>query len=157
MLVVGGAPLQDRTLEPTDADYLLARAECLVEADRSDDALALIAKHQGEIDRGATASYLAGKIAAMLGDRQEAVTHYRDALTGLGDSKTVGEELGLALAGLGQYQEAAALLAPLAEDPACRADAGALRRALANCHLAMNDASAARKIPRNRSGRSQKC
>ncbi len=135
-----------RQLRPSDADYLLAEAECLVELDRSGQALSLIEEHRGRIDRGATAAYLAGRIAAMLGDRVEAVAHYREALAGLGSNRTVAEELGLTLAGLGRYEEAITLLGPVVEDPHGRPDAGALRRALANCHLAMNDASAAQRV-----------
>ncbi len=136
-----------RSLDPTNVDYLIAQAECLVELDRGPEALALLEENANSFDDDGALALLAGHIAALLGDEEIAAGRYAQALETLSESPCVSEELGLLLARSKRCDESVALLGPLlsavGEDGP---EMGAVRRALAFCHLALGDFQSAQEV-----------
>ena len=123
-------------LDPTQPDYLIAQAECLVELGQPQTALGLLDENAGNLDDPAMVSILSAQIADLMHDSERAVRHYRAARVTMGEADFLDEELGLLLTGLGRYEEAAPLLEPLVQSPARSQENGAARRALATAHLA---------------------
>jgi Tfp pilus assembly protein PilF len=137
-----------RELDPTQVDYLVAHVECLVELNRPEIGLNLLNANKDRFDEDGTVAMLSARVAELLGDTQAAVKSYRDAMVTLGDSSTVTQELGLLLVRLKRYDEAAAVLEPLADRVSAAELSGAVRRALATCRLAGRDPIGAGEILR---------
>ncbi len=135
-----------RRADPTNVDHLIAEAECLVALDRPDQAVTLLSENAGRGDDHGAALVLKAHIAALRGDPDAALTHFHEAFTTLGDSRLIAEELGLLLVRQRRYREAVTVLQPLIEPPTEGLDCGTVRRALATCHLALNDPSTAKAV-----------
>ena len=132
------------TASPTDPDYVIALAESLVTNNRASEALELLEECVDRTDDSGSVAVLAGQVAALVGDTQGAIRHYRRAMQVARDDVTVAAELGLLLTRSERCVEAVALLKPLVD--ADRVDAPvspALRRALATCYLVMGDGRSA--------------
>lgn len=132
------------TASPTDPDYVIALAESLVTNNYASEALELLEDCVDRTDDSGSVAVLAGQVAALVGDTQGAIRHYRRAMQVARDDVTVAAELGLLLARSERCVEAVALLKPLVD--ADRVDAPvspALRRALATCYLVMGDGRSA--------------
>jgi Tfp pilus assembly protein PilF len=132
-----------RVLDPARVDYLLAHAECLVGANRAAEAMKLLDSSLHRFNENAAVAAMAGHVAELLGDPQRAMSYYAQALLDAGDHPVIAERYGLLLAGAGKCEQALAVLRPVANTKEIK-DAGALRRALARCELALGDAMSAK-------------
>ena len=122
-----------RKLDAKNVDYVVAEAETLVEQDRPREALALLQSVRGKVDDESTIELLAARVATLVGDDEQALRHYRAALSGKSESDAVREELGLLLARMKRCNEALPLLNEAIErNPETF---GAVFRALAQCLL----------------------
>ena len=130
--------------EPGNAAYLNARAECLVELDRTDDALALLREH-GRVDDEASVSALQAHVAALVGDFSGASEGFGRAIAAGGDSPLVAEEMGRLLIREARYDEGLRLLSPLLDREGAESR-GSLRRAVAVCQLALDRPAEARTV-----------
>lgn len=137
---------QARALDPNNVDYLVAQAECLVALNRPAAALELLDEHADRLDDDGTVSTLTAHIAALLGNVEEASKRYQRALVTCEGSRLIAEELGRLLVRAGRYEEALAVLGPLAAKSNGDKDDGAVRRALATSHLAIGDAASAKHV-----------
>ncbi|HUU85778.1 MAG TPA: tetratricopeptide repeat protein [Phycisphaerae bacterium] len=133
-----------RQQDPTQMDYVVAEAECLVAAGRPEEARNLVRQSVDRFDRDGTLETLEAEISLSLGDRAAAAGAFRRALPLVSDSPLVAEEYGLLLADMGRFAEAVAVLQPLA-DAAGRTGAelsGAVVRALARSYLELGHTEA---------------
>ena len=135
-----------QSLDPTNVDYLVAQAECLVAMDRPSEALALLDKHAGRVNEDATVTALVAHISQLLGRPEDAANHYRQAIAPDTRDTLITEELGLLLSRSGRHYDALRVLEPLLEDPAGVPVTGGVRRALANCYLATGQADSAVEV-----------
>lgn len=174
-----------RTTNPTNVDYLVAQAECLVALDRPGEALRLLDDNIDRLDDDGTVAALAAHVAVLLGDVDGASDRYRRALsaqaaarvpsdtpTGFNEAgewpepiahgvALIAEELGRLLVAARRYEEALSVLSPLLEegtkgqwdegtegqwDGGTKGGRGAIRRAVATCHLALGDPTSARTV-----------
>ena len=138
---------QARSLDPNNVDCLVAQAECLVALNRPTAALQLLDEHADRLDDDGTVSALAAHVAALLGNVEEASERYQRALVTYEGSRLIAEELGRLLVRARRYEEALAVLGPLAvkSDGDGEGD-GAVRRALATCYLAIGDPASAKHV-----------
>lgn len=124
-------------------DYLIAEAECLVALDRAEEALVLLENHAHVFDDDAALATLAGRTALLLGQHEEAVRWFREALAKNPESPSVTRELGLLLARMSRCKEAIPVLRSRTEKDDDASVPGSVYRALATCYLGMDDAAAA--------------
>lgn len=126
-----------RQQDPSQIDYLVAEAECLVAVERPEEARELVRACMDEFDRDGTLDTLAAEISLVLGDREAAAAAFRRALPLVGDDRLVAEEYGLLLAGMGRFAEAVAVLQPLVDAAGQAGDEipGAVVRGLAQSYL----------------------
>lgn len=135
-----------RALDPSNVDYLVAEAECLVARGRAPEALALLDNHARRLEDRGTSSTLAAHIAVLLGDVDGAAAWFREVAAPVGEVALAAEELGLLLARAGRHEEALALLEPLLDQDRGPQVGGAARRALATCYLVRGDPTAAKRV-----------
>lgn len=165
-----------RRLSPDSVDFLIAEAESLVTLGSPAAALGLLDEHADRLDDDGTIPALAAHISALLGDTDGAVRRYRQALVAhqgvtvsarahagaripsrtasqwseIGtlspDAVLIAAELGRLLVRGGRYEEALSVLRPLVDAEADIEPGGAVRRALASCHLALGDPTSARRV-----------
>ncbi len=134
------------TRDPANVDFLIARAECLVAAGRAAEALTLLLQGVDQVDEAGAVELLAAHIANLMGDREEAAERFRRAMVTAGGTDLVTQELGLLLVRAGRCREALTVLRPLVDKGDDPTAGGAVRRGLATCHLALNDALAAKEV-----------
>ena len=132
-------------LDPTQVDFLVARAECLVTLGRVEEGYELVADRIHDFDRDGTLEALLARIALLLGQDEEAAASFRIALDIIGDDDSLSEEYGLLLRRLGRYAEAIGVLKPLVDGQNGSAG-GAVVRALANSYLGAGDADQAKNV-----------
>ncbi|UCC32497.1 MAG: tetratricopeptide repeat protein [Phycisphaerales bacterium] len=138
---------QARALDPNNVDYLVAQAECLVALNRPAAAFELLDEHADRFDDEGTVSTLAAHIAALLGNVEEASKRYERALVTYEGSRLIAEELGRLLVRARRYEQALAVLGPLAAKSNGNGEGdGAVRRALATCYLATGDSASAKHV-----------
>ncbi len=130
--------------DPTDVDFLIARAECLVALNRADEAIELLDERAPRVNHDASVHVLAAHIAALSGDLPSAIRRYRKALSAVPHDDAVIEALALLQVRAGEYREALALLEPLVERQGSTA-VGRVRKALAGCYLELQQPGAARR------------
>ena len=134
-----------RRIDPNELDYMVATTECLVTLGDLQGALDLIQEHRRALDRDGTLATLGACVAQMLGNSTVAEQMYRDAIRASG-SPSISLDYGLMLVGRDRYAEARLLLEPLLRDPLEGMAQGALRRALARCHLALSEPDKAQGV-----------
>lgn len=130
--------------DPTDVDFLIARAECLVALNRSDEAIELLDERAPRVNHDASVHVLTARISALAGDHAGAMRRYRRALSAAPGDDAVIEALALLQWRAGQYQEVLGLLEPLVERQGALAS-GTVRKALAGCYLELQQPGAARR------------
>ncbi|MGB2987578.1 MAG: tetratricopeptide repeat protein [Phycisphaerae bacterium] len=133
-----------RTLDPNNVDYLVAQAECLVAADRPGEALELLHENADRLDDDGTLSALAGHVAVLLGDYDQASKQYAQALIARPDSRLIAEELGRLLVRARRYDHALAVLRPFVESSGDTEVDSSAQRTLATCYLALGDPASAK-------------
>lgn len=126
-----------RKRDTKNVDYVVAEAEALVEQDRAREALELLKSVRGKVDDEATINLLAARIATLIGDEEQAVRHYRAALSGKSGNPAVREELALLLVRMKRCDEALPLLNEAVEKSPTAY--GAVFRALAKCLMDSGD------------------
>ena len=131
-------------LEPGNASHLNAQAECLVELDRPDEALAVLRDH-ARVDDEASVAALRAHIAALVGDASAASASFGRAIATGGETPLVAEEMGRLMMRESRFAEALGLLRPLL-DKAGTDSRGSLCRAVAACQLALDRPAAARDV-----------
>jgi len=136
---------QARAMNSDNVDYIVAQAECLVVLNRPEEALILLDENMHRFDADGTIAVLAGRVAALLGNWEGAARRLGQAVSILGDSPIVAEELGLLLVRAGRCEEALALLRPLIE-AAGESEAAAVRRGIATCALTLGDPTSAKAV-----------
>jgi tetratricopeptide (TPR) repeat protein len=128
-------------LEPTNVDYSLAVAECLVNSGRIKEAKTFLDERLHNAKDKEQLALLRAQVHVLLGDMEPAVSDFKAAEGLLLDAPGLAEEYGLALVGLGRYAEGVATLQPLIESarhmPGKEGPppSGAAVRALATCHI----------------------
>lgn len=132
-------------LDPTQVEFLIARAECLVTLERAEEGYELVAERIHDFDRDGTLETLLGRIGLLLGRDEEAAASFRIALDIIGDDDPLSEQYGLLLHRLGRHAEAIAVLKPLVDSQGGSAG-GAIVRTLANSYLQTGDASKAEQV-----------
>ena len=133
-------------LDPEKADYLVARAECLVDLGRPLDALAMLDRGRAQVDEDGTLAALSALIASLLGDSAEATERYRRAHVAHPNNQLIAEELGRLLIASRRFEEAIAVLAPLVEPSRRDAPGADVVRNLALAHLATGNAKQAHAL-----------
>ena len=119
-------------------EFLSPYVECLVGADRLDEAQDILSKNARIVDTDATLSVIAARLALLRENLQDAAECYRRALVAQPECKTIERDLGLVLARSGRCDEASSPLeAALIDCAAWNHHCGAVRRTLAGCCLAM--------------------
>ncbi|UCE62260.1 MAG: tetratricopeptide repeat protein [Phycisphaerales bacterium] len=131
-------------LDNTNVDYLVATAESLVAAGRSDEALLLLDEYANRLDDDGTVGVLSAHVAALTGDVDGAVKRLSEAVVPPASTDVVAEELGLTLARSNRHEEALAVLEPLWDRQADGEPSGAVCRALGKCYLTLNDPARAK-------------
>jgi len=104
-----------RACDETNVDYFIANVECLVESGRPREAMMLLTEGVHRFDDRATVGLLAARVAAMLGETEQAAAWYRLALAERPDSAPLTEEFGVWSAQEGRFAEAVGLLLPLVQ------------------------------------------
>lgn len=133
---------------PNNANYLLAVGESLVAVGRDIDALELIERRAGDFDSNAPIQMLAARICRLVGLRNTAVEHAREALRITPDDPFVIADVAELMLWAGRYQDAIATLQPVTEratnnqshavaSPQYSVTPG-MRRCLASAYLAIN-------------------
>jgi tetratricopeptide (TPR) repeat protein len=105
-----------RELEPDEADYLMAHAECLVDLDRVNAALKLINENRRRFDNNADIDALAALIAELAGETDESIRSYRMAGGNKPDEVWIHERHGQLLVQRKKYRKALMVLEPLYVD-----------------------------------------
>lgn len=134
------------TRDPANVDFLIARAEGLVAAGRAAEALTLLRQGVDQVDEAGAVELLAAHIANLMGHTDDAAERFRRVMVTAGGTNLVAQELGVLLARAGRYREALTVLRPLVDQGIDPTAGGAVRRGLATCHLALNDALAAKEV-----------
>lgn len=135
-----------RTLQPKSVDYLVAEAECLVALGRSAEALALLDESVDGVDERGTVHALAAHIAALNHSTKEALRRYGKAVAAGANDRVIAEEMGRLLVEAHRWEEALAVLEPLDVESDDAGTNGAVRKALAKCHLALGDGLSAKRL-----------
>ncbi len=136
-----------REMNDSNVDYFVAHVECLVALGRGLDALALVDENTNRFDDQASVAILGARIAAMLGDADDAIRRYRDSSIATVQSAFATEELGLLLVSIGRCSEAVRALRPLIDEaPTSALDGGSIRRGLAHCYLSLDEPALARAV-----------
>jgi Tfp pilus assembly protein PilF len=136
-----------REMNDANADYFIAQVECLVALGRAAEALKLVDENADRFDDQASVAILGARIAAMLGDTDDAIRRYQHPSVVLTDSPLAAQELGLLLAHAGRCTEAVRTLRPMVDDSVnSTADTGAIRRGLAACYLTLDEPALARAV-----------
>jgi len=134
-----------RALDPTDRDYLMAVAECLVALGSPEQARDRVLEAVDQFDRDGTLDTLVAEISMLLGDDEAAAAAFRRAMPLLGEHDLIAEEYGLLLVRMGRLTEAVSVLQPLAERRG-REVSGLVTRGLARCYLELGHAELADTI-----------
>jgi tetratricopeptide (TPR) repeat protein len=135
--------------DPTHIDYLTARVETLVSLGRLDEASELLAMNAGGTDDRTSVAVLAGRVAQLLGDVDEAAAWLSDAMIASGDDPMIAAELGLLLTDLGRYDEGLALLNALAVEQEDGSVSPSIVQAIARCEMGLRDPAAAQRTLQN--------
>ncbi len=131
-------------LDPTNVDFAVALAECLVSQGRPAEAMAVLDGEARRADDDGTIPILSAHVAALMGRADEALDRLYQARRKNPDSRMIAEELGRHLAQGGRCEEALGLLQPLIESEPDTQVAASTLRAVATCHLALGDAASAK-------------
>lgn len=102
---------------PNVADYVLARAETLVNLDRPAEALEVLQSRLNDFDRNVPMRMLAARICRILGLRGPAIAYTREAVRIGEDDPRLAAELGLTLVWAGRYRDAIDVLTPVIDRP----------------------------------------
>ncbi len=122
---------------PHELDYIVAQVECLVALGDPASALQTVREHRRRLDHDGTLATLGARIAEMLDDTDAAEQMYRDAIRACG-SRSLSLDYGLMLIRDERYAQARIVLEPLLRGKLGGLAEGALRRAIARCHLALD-------------------
>jgi tetratricopeptide (TPR) repeat protein len=128
-------------LEPTNIDYSLAVAECLVNSGQIKKAKAFLDERLHDATDKEQLALLRAQVHVLLGEMELAVNDFKAAEGLLLDAPGLAEEYGLVLVGLGRYAEGVATLQPLVESARqmlgkeSLPPSAAAVRALATCHI----------------------
>ncbi|MBI5764866.1 MAG: tetratricopeptide repeat protein [Planctomycetes bacterium] len=133
---------------PNNANYLLAVGESLVAVGRDIDALELIEGRAADFDSNAPVQMLAARICRLVGLRNTAVEHAREALRITPDDPFVIADVAELMLWAGRYQEVIATLQPVtdragnkqtqaAASPQYSVTSG-IRRCMASAYLALS-------------------
>lgn len=133
---------------PNNANYLLALGESLVAVGRDIDALELIESRAGDFDSNAPLQMLAARICRLVGLRNTAVEHAREALRITPDDPFVIADVAELMHWAGRYQDVIATLQPVTERAAKKQTGAAaspqysvthgIRRCMASAYLALS-------------------
>jgi Tfp pilus assembly protein PilF len=129
-------------LEPTNLDYCLATAECLVTTGRAIEAKALLDEQLRRLEGNEQLLLLRARVCAHLGDLEQAAADFEAAGGIPTETGWAAEEYGLVLVRLGRPAQALAVLRPLmesasqslGEEPGALPLSPAGVRALATCY-----------------------
>jgi len=136
-----------RLADDGNVDYFIAAVECMVALDRAAEALKLLDENVERFDDQSSVAILGARIAALLGDTDDAMRRYQNPAITAAQSPLAAQELGLLLARAGKCSEALRVLSPaLDNSTSSTADTGALRRSMASCHLALGEPALARAV-----------
>lgn len=136
-----------RAMDDANADYFIAQVECMVALGRASESLKIVDDNADRFDNQASVAILGARIAAMIGDTDDAIRRYQHPSVVLTESPLAAQELGLLLAHAGRCAEAVRTLRPLVDDSADpAADTGAIRRGLATCYLMLDEPALARAV-----------
>ncbi len=128
--------VQARSQDTTEANYLIAQAECLVALDRAEAAMRLLNEARPAFDDDVAVLRLAGRIAEFLDLPHQAARWYQDAHALDAGSSEITLALGRSFASTGRYLEAISILEPLLGGDLSAADESEARRVLTVAHLA---------------------
>jgi len=134
------------SLDATNIDYLVAEAECLTALHQPEQAQDLVDRNMDRFSHDVTLCVLAGHLSVLTGDVDQAIEQYRQALLTIPDDRMLAEICGLLLVEKQRYVEALGILEPLLSEQSDTPVSGTLLRALASCHLELNDPQFARNI-----------
>jgi tetratricopeptide (TPR) repeat protein len=129
-------------LEPSNLDYCLATAECLVTTGRAIEAKTLLDERLWRPEGNEQLLLLRARVCAHLGDLEQAATDFEAVGGVLAETAWAAEEYGLVLLRLGRPAQAMAVLRPLmesasqslGEEPGVSPLSPAGLRALATCY-----------------------
>lgn len=133
-------------ISPGNVDVLIAYAEALVAKGREAEALELLDNAVDATDDPSAVLDLAAQIALLTGDHTGALDRYRRATAGRSKNDLAAENFGLLLVRAGRHQEAINYLRPLVAEDEEGSRMGSARRALAVCHLALDDPVSAKAV-----------
>ncbi len=133
-------------LDPGNEDYIVARAECLVDLDRPYDATALLDRSAELVDDDGSLAALSAEIASLVGDSAEATEQYRRAHVARASNELIAEELGRLLVVSRRFEEAIAVLTPLVDVVHGDSPSADVIRNLACCYLATGHAKQAQAL-----------
>ncbi len=123
---------------PSELDHWLAYAECLVAAGRENEALIVILQQMDAVDRNGAMALLGARVAELTGDGATSDRLYRRAAQESQSPATL-VEYGLSLVSRQRFAEGRVVLEPLLVGNLEGRPEGAIRRAVAQCHLALAD------------------
>jgi Tfp pilus assembly protein PilF len=132
--------------EHTNAHYVNAVAEILVQLGRANEALDLIRARWTDFEQNATLRALAGSIYVLLGRYEEAADAYREAARIAPADEVLQLELGSVLAQAGQYEEGCEILTTVTAKNEQSPPSALVN--LARCHLQLGRADQAKSILR---------
>lgn len=132
-------------LDPTQIDYLVAEAECLVAADRVRDAFDLVIDRRKQVDDDGTLDVLRAEIARLLGNDADTLAALQTAVRTARDTPRLTLDYGLLLQRLGQSDQAIAVLRPI-YDQAPDESSAALVRALASAYETIGRIEEAKRV-----------
>lgn len=121
--------------EPTNLDYFVAYVECLIAANRLDDARTIIDETASKWDNAPTIPVLSATVAMFADDAELATRELSRARGALTHDKYALELLGRLLLQSDIRQDSRAFLEPLMASLPADASSGSLRRTLAEAHL----------------------
>jgi tetratricopeptide (TPR) repeat protein len=125
---------QARRQDPSQIDYLVAQAECLVAVGRPEEARGLVRESMDQFDRTGTLDVLEAEISLALDDWEAAADAFRRAMPLVSEDPLVTGTYGLLLVRMGRFAEAVAVLRPVL-DAADDEPSGAVMRGLAQSYV----------------------
>jgi len=121
---------------PSNLDYWLAYAECLVAAGRENEALIVVLEQIDAVDRNGAMALLGARVADLTGDAITAERLYRRAAQE-SDAPATLLAYGQSLVRRQRFAEGRVVLEPLLVGDLAGKPEGTIRRAVAQCHLAL--------------------
>lgn len=134
-------------MEPANADYAMAAAECLVSMGQPEEAKRFLSEHR----QNDQLILLRARVWVLLKDLEQAASDFEVVKHLLIENRLAAEEFGLVLVRLGHYAEAMAVLRPLVEsstNPVASESerpsvSAAVIRSLATCHVELGSSDRA--------------